>query len=246
MGELSGFTWPKRKPGAKPRSAEQLPPPSADIDYTPFPTASNPATIYRAVTRGNGAWWFASAPENPTPENAGGRFDLPRPRGTSYWGDSPDVALGERLGAGMVATPGSIPRRLITGIDIRSADGPNGKFADLGGKNVTSVFGVTGELSTTSNYPLAQAYAVALRAAGMDGIRYRARFSGDGPPNAVAVFDDNGQHEDTTRQVDPDIIQAEPIAVGMGLTVVDSASTIPPTAHHILTSLPPMRKRPTK
>lgn len=243
MGKLSGLTRRRRTPKSKPRSGQQLPAPSATLDYSTFPTAPNPAKVYRAVTRGNGGWWFATAPANPTPENSGGRFDLAGPRGTCYWADAPGAALGERFGDGMIASPGCIPRNLVTGVGILTADGPAGRFADLGGENVASVFAVTSELSSTADYPLAQSYAEAFRDAGMDGIRYRARFSGDGPPNAIAVFDDHGLREDTTRQVDTDVMDAEPVAVSMGLTVVNSASEVPPTAHIVLASLPPLRKR---
>jgi hypothetical protein len=191
--------------------------PREDLDYSGFPQREAPTKMYRAKAKANGAWYFASAPKGGV---GAGRFDLTDPRGTCYWASDAETALGER--PDMLAAPGTIPASFLEPAEIATADGADGRYADLGNRRAATHFAVTGELSKTDDYGQAQQYATTFDGAGFDGILYAARYSGDQSPNAIAIFGDKGP--DASRQVDVDTIPALDIARDMGLTIIGAPS----------------------
>ena len=70
-------------------------------------------------------------------------------------------------------------------------------LADLT-SNAATQFGVTAEIFTTGNYQRTQLWAVALRAAGYDGIRYWARHDLAHTHGCIALFDTAGEHTGAT------------------------------------------------
>lgn len=158
--------------------------------------------------RGCGAWWFASLPDTPSSPDAtgspvggvGGRFDLPAPRGTCYWATTTETAIRELVGP-FLAQHGWVSEALIADREVATARRPAGvRMASLEDPRANRDFGVLGELEATSDYAVAQAWAAAIADGGLDGVAYRARFSGPGRPNAYAFFGDAGL--DATRPVD--------------------------------------------
>ncbi|WIB65865.1 RES domain-containing protein [Curtobacterium sp. MCBD17_040] len=216
--------------------------PSDSLNYADFPTREAPPMMFRAKAKSNSAWYFSSVTAGSHGKQ-NGRFDLPAPRGTCYWAADAATALRERLGPNLLAEPGSIPQYLLDAADIASADGAPGAFADLGSPDAVTKFGVTGELSKTADYVQARKYALVFDAAGLAGIFYGARFSGDQPPNALAIFGDQGA--DPTRQVDPATIPALTVARQMGLTVIPAPAKNTAAALNVLdpTTIPAMKRR---
>lgn len=76
------------------------------------------------------------------------------------------------------------------GVVVSSARVGHGVAADLLDTDAARR-GVTGELSVTTDYPLARRWAGAFAEAGFDGIRYQPRFSSD-RAFALAIFGDEG------------------------------------------------------
>lgn len=137
--------------------------------------------LHRAHHRGRGPWWFSSS---------GGRFDLPQPEGTCYLADSPLAALRERLGP-VLGGCTRIPRSLLEESLVSRLHVPEShRLGDLRAV-AASRFGVTRELETMVPYAVPQAWARALRATGLRGVRYEPRFS-TGPVSSYAVFGDAG------------------------------------------------------
>ncbi|WIE81335.1 RES domain-containing protein [Curtobacterium sp. MCSS17_016] len=215
--------------------------PREDLAYSGFPTREAPAKMFRAKAKANGAWYFASSPKGGV---GAGRFDLTDPRGTCYWASDAATALGERLGPDMLAAPGTIPASFLEPAEVATADGADGRFADLGNRRAVTHFAVTGELSKTDDYAQAQRYATTFDSAGLAGIFYAARYSGDQSPNAIAVFGDKGP--DTSRQVDADTIPAIDVARSMGLTIIGAPSDDLAAAFDVVnpSETPAPKKRP--
>ncbi|WP_345345301.1 RES family NAD+ phosphorylase [Rhodococcus olei] len=142
-----------------------------------------------AMYRTHGAkfapWWFGTS--------LGGRFDLPGPDGTCYTAESALITLLETW-CGIQLVPSSeIAQRAISVVavtrDLHVADATS---------NAAIQFGMTSEISTTSDYDLTQQWAQTLRAADYDGIRYWARHEMTHVDACYALFAQSG---DQTRTV---------------------------------------------
>lgn len=165
-------------------------PPSRPLDGFPAHTVRPGDALHRAHRRGLGPWWFSAT---------GGRFDLPAPRGTCYLADDPLVALRERIGVvlgGADHVPVSLLEdSVVSQLHLAVAH----RVADLTSR-LASRYGVTRELETMVPYVVPQAWAVALHALGLEGVRYGPRFS-TGTVTSLAVFGPRGEGPGT---VDPD------------------------------------------
>lgn len=194
-------------------------PPSS---LTGFPrwTLKKERPVYRAHDAAHGAWFFSSA--------AGGRWALPAPEGTCYVADSAGAALRERLGRRVViqgATAAEVDASVVSRLFVPSSH----RLADLcSGRAVA--FGVTREIHTATRYSLTQEWAVALRATGVQGVRYDAPFS-TGPGRAYALWGDTGARSWTA---DPSPTPGRQVAETVGITVIaipgSVAITTPPVS----------------
>lgn len=144
-------------------------------DLTGYPACEARAR-YRAHPKGYGPWWFASNPANP---EAGGRFDLPKPKGTCYVASSPWVAARESLGPevtnGWITDSPKWQNLQVSTIEPADRPDPTRKIANSKVQAAANFH--TGELPTDTPYDLPRRWAGALCAHGFGGIRYRARFS---------------------------------------------------------------------
>ena len=121
------------------------------------------------------AWWFSS--------DGSGRFDLPIPYGTCYLAEDALAAFLETTrGLTILSEDFLSGRRLFT-----SELASQLRLADLTAAAAYG-YGVTGELSSTSDYMYPQAWARALHAAGFHGIRYHVRHDPRSDLVAVAWF----------------------------------------------------------
>jgi hypothetical protein len=173
------------------RTGQQPPDPS--LDYADFPAASLSAGT--EVVRAHGLkspWWFSS----------GGRFGLPKPAGTSYFGDDVAVCLRERLGVitkAAVISPSVVANTRVSFLTMprawRCANLTDSSTAEYGVTNALAAEPpLLDEESGKETYQLGPSWAAILYAAGFQGIRYLARFT-PGPPNAWALFGKFGAKE---------------------------------------------------
>ncbi|MGN6413393.1 RES family NAD+ phosphorylase [Flexivirga sp.] len=135
-----------------------------------------------------GCWYFASVPPDPAMES--GRFDLPAPEGTCYFGATPATAAFERVGR-FTAKHRPVPADFLVGRVVTEIDG---RLLPRHAINLASrraaVLGVTGELFTMSDYTIPQQWAHAIRQLGHDALKYTPRFTPGG--HAVAYFGQAG------------------------------------------------------
>lgn len=140
--------------------------------------------MYRCHRAKFGPWWFGTSLR--------GRFDLPGPDGTCYTAESELITLLETWGGIQLIPSPEIAQRVISAVvvnrELRVADATS---------NAAIGFGMTAEISTTSDYALTQQWAQALRAAGFDGIRYWARHEMTHVHACFAVFAQSGDQTST-------------------------------------------------
>lgn len=203
---------------ARDRPAQR--PPRHGLDFARFPARTlRPSTrlrIHRAKRRGREAWWFASCPDDGP---GGGRFDLPSPRGTCYWATTAEAAIRELVGP-FLAEHGWVSAALIADRELATAPRPAGlRMASLEDPRANREFGVLGELDAMADYAVPQRWAASIADGGLDGIAYRARFSGPGRPNAYAFFGDAGV--DASRPVDAAVTDVDAtVCAAAGIEVV--------------------------
>ncbi|WP_370185150.1 RES family NAD+ phosphorylase [Rhodococcus wratislaviensis] len=157
--------------------------PSPDTLRGRFPVHAVPAgtTTYRTHGAKFAPWWFGTS--------LGGRFDLPGP---CYTAESELITLLETwCGIAIIPSP-EIAHRVISAVavtrDLYLADATS---------NAAIGFGMTSEISTTTDYALTQQWAHAFRAAGFDGIRYWARHEMTHVHACYALFAPNGDQTST-------------------------------------------------
>ncbi len=161
--------------------------PPTDVDHR-FPAARlRRVRWFRAHRERGGAdggcWYFSST----SVPGGGGRFDLSEPLGTCYLAATALAAARER-----VARAGEVVfAHEVAGVVVSAVRADLGRTADLLSTRAAN-HGVTGELSTTTDYGLGQAWAAALHAAGFASIRYQPRFSTD-RVDALAIFGPTGE-----------------------------------------------------
>ena len=233
------------------RGASAQPGPPSDL--TAFPAVALPVgtTVFRSVTV-NGAsgdpWAYGHFAND-----AGGRFNVPSPRGTMSVARSQLTAIMERIGAvEPLPTKASGPTGLAAGsvvnerfIDEASASKvfvytlrvatARSRIANLHHADANMKYSVTGELGDGADiYPVSQAWAAALDAAGFDGIQYHTRFDTRRDDEALgyALF---GDETDTVGGLDQigDPTALTKLAAGVGLKLIRKT---PPT--RLVSALP--------
>jgi hypothetical protein len=143
--------------------------------------------LHRAHTAGNSPWWFSS--------DLSGRFDLTAPNGTCYLATDLTSALRERFGHALVrqgvVTFEAAARTVVSTLQV-----PDARWlANICSPRAAAFRGMTREIGTCPSYRLPQEWAAAFFSSGRHaGIRYQTRFSTSAAANAVALFDDAGQH----------------------------------------------------
>ncbi|MGA8260550.1 MAG: RES family NAD+ phosphorylase [Arenicellales bacterium] len=137
-------------------------------------------------------WWFASANAD---ETGGGRFDLPEPMGTCYFGTRPESALLEALQARLVNLPREeLTVRRMARVTV-PAEAPDA--AMLTARRVAGEFGITAELWAGGNRALTRRWAGAIRRDGWWAIYAGVAHDPSGRLRAVALFDHAGEHAPT-------------------------------------------------
>lgn len=131
-------------------------------------------------------WWFCTCGEC--------RFDLsvddPSGWGTLYAGTDPVTGVIEMIGPELDQRP--ITRTFLSTRTIWTLGYDQVMMiADLHHPSAFG-FGVTNELTSMVPYDIPQAWAAALAARGLDGIRYRTRFSTGSAATGLAIFDEAG------------------------------------------------------
>jgi hypothetical protein len=153
-------------------------------------------TVYRVWrvlatdgTRRSHPWWFRSVPANP---QEGGRFDLPDPMGTCYFGDTPVGAVIEGLQAflRLVPTAELRARRLAT-VQVPDEVPP---AADLTARALVGRHGVTAALWAGGDRALTQRWAAAFRRDGWWGLYGGMQHDPSGRLRGWAWFDHAGAH----------------------------------------------------
>lgn len=131
--------------------------------------------LYRVHRVSRSPWWFSS--------DGSGRFDLSSPRGTCYLAEDPLAALLEvARGLTILSDAFLAERRLFTTTLASEL-----RVADLTAP-AAYAFGVTAELSATSDYVEPHRRAAMLHAAGFDGVRYHVRHDPTGAQIGVGWF----------------------------------------------------------
>lgn len=141
-------------------------------------------------------WWFASVltdnGENGDDPAAGGRFDLPAPAGTCYFGTRPEAALLEALQMRLVNLPRTeLAVRRIAGVHCPDA-APDA--AMLTSRRLTGRFGINAELWAGRDRALTRRWAAALRRDGWWALYAGICHDPTGRLRAVALFDHAGAH----------------------------------------------------
>lgn len=169
---------------ARSEPAQQAPP-DTDSLRTRLPQARPAGRLFREHQHrksadDGGCWWFSSSGE--------GRFDLEKPRGTCYLGETEGVAVRERCGR-LMAMRLPISEDLYSDRVISEVAQPalGDMLADLTSPASLEA-GVTAELATTSDYGLSQAWAAACDVAGFGGLTYSPRFTPSGRETVSAIF----------------------------------------------------------
>lgn len=134
-------------------------------------------------------WWFASAVADAV---AGGRFDLPAPMGTCYFGTRPEAALLEALQMRLTNLPrNELKIRRIAKV-AAPADAPDA--AMLTARTVAGTFGITVELWAGRDRILTRRWAAAIRRDGWWALYAGTAHDPSGHLRAVALFDHGGAH----------------------------------------------------
>jgi hypothetical protein len=134
-------------------------------------------------------WWFASA---ATDSDDGGRFDLPEPMGSCYFGSSPEAAVLEALQMRLTNLP-EVELRIRRPARIRSpASAPDA--AMFTAARVAGEFGITAELWAGRNRPLTCRWAQATRRDGWWALYSGVSHDPSGRLRAIALFDRCGAH----------------------------------------------------
>jgi hypothetical protein len=175
--------------------------------------------LFRVTREGNGPWWFSS--------DGAGRFDLTEPRGTCYLADDPVVAVLESFGPlwpGLGVSRAFVDRRRLWAIALP-------QHVDAADTTVRAArpFGVTAELATITPYDLAQRWAAAFAAAGLEGVRARARHD-PGGGRSLAWFGAAGERKGWRRgrstAIDDDVLARITAALGTPFAPIPMAGDI--------------------
>lgn len=144
------------------------------------------ASLYRAHRAHRSPWWSSS--------DGSGRFDLPLPAGTCYMAEEPLAALLETARGLTLLSEEFLAGRRLFSVSLPAPF----RLADLTAPAAYG-FGVTAELSATTDYTAPRAWAQALRRAGFDGIRYHVRHDPRSMLTGTALFGRAGRAKNAPR-----------------------------------------------
>jgi len=159
-----------------------------------------------------------------------GRFDLPVPEGTCYLASTAQAAARERVGPDIAASgrvADSILRdRVVSALELPA----DARAANLDSDRASDRYGITAELSVMTPYAVPQAWAVALRSAGFDGIVGQLRFTLS-RHHGLALFGQSGARPDWRSDPAPQLLVD--VVRDMGVRVIsppddDQVSVIAP------------------
>lgn len=191
-----------------------------------FPAAAWVAELHR-VSEWPGPWWYAAVAAVDDP--CGGRFDLPRPRGTCYLAESLDGALVEKLlrTQAKVVVAERLEELFHATVTVRAAPAT----ADLASPAATG-FGLNAEVHATLDYRTPRRWAHALWRRRWRALRYLLRGDVTGRQAGRALFGSAGLHARApagmSTQVRPlDRTRAERLLADRGVTVRPIPSHVP-------------------
>ena len=121
-----------------------------------------------------------------------GRFDLAPPLGTCYFGDDPLASFVEVFREAAVVAESLVMAKELSLLRPRD----EGQLADVTHPR-SRRYGITGEIHTTTDYEVTQAWAAAFQRAGFDGVRYRVRHDPAQDLVGLALFGPTGLHDDS-------------------------------------------------
>lgn len=132
--------------------------------------------LYRIHSARRHPWWFS--------QDGSGRFDLPAsgPYGTCYWAREPLGCFLEVFRYSHLVPEQEIVARRIARVEM-----PGLEVADCT-SGLSRRFGLTGEIHSTPNYSITQAWARAFQEAGFDGIQYLLRHDPGQKLRGIALF----------------------------------------------------------
>jgi hypothetical protein len=158
-------------------SPRGLPAPPDDLPELPG-TKLGAKHLWRIHAADVAPWFFDISPD--------GRFNLAE-SGTCYLAEEPIGAFVEKFGR-LLRPGGVIPEPLVDAQRLSKLRPPKANVVDLTDPTVLGLIGLTAEIHSTSDYNLTQGWALALKEAGYDGIRYKARHDPRGQLVSVALF----------------------------------------------------------
>lgn len=152
----------------------------------PIRTLREGTPIHRIHHDELGPFWFGSADPD-----AGGRFDLATPSGSSYWALQPEAAFLERLARRPVTV---LPLELIDRFHLSTVELPRELVAANSPVQRARGFGLTAEFHTTSRYPITRRWAAALVGAGHAALLAIPRHDVTARLRALTLFGRGGEH----------------------------------------------------
>lgn len=158
-------------------SRRGLPAPPDDLPELPS-TKLGAKPLWRIHAADVAPWFFDVGPD--------GRFNLSE-SGTCYLAEEPIGAFVEKFGR-LLRPGGVIPEPLVDAQRLSRLRPPKANVVDLTDPKVLGLTGLTAEIHSTSDYNPTQGWALALREAGHDGIRYKARHDPRGELVSIALF----------------------------------------------------------
>ena len=191
-----------------------------------FPVAAWVPELHR-LSEWPGVWWYSTVATADDP--SGGRFDLPRPRGTCYLAESLDGALVQKLLR--TETKIVVAERLEELFHATVAVGAARATADLTSPAATG-FGLNAEVHATLDYRAPRRWADALWRRGWRALRYLLRGNVAGRQAGRALFGSAGLHARAptgmSTKVRPlDRTRAEQLLADRGVTVRPIPSSVP-------------------
>lgn len=165
-------------------------PPEDPAALARFPTRTLRAgtSIHRIHHAELGPFWFGSSEATAA---AGGRFDLPSPRGSSYWALQPEAAFLERLARRPVTV---VPLELLDRFHLSTVDLPDELEVANSPVKRSRGFGLTAEFHSTSLLTRTRRWAAALAAAGHPGLLAIPRHDVTARLRTLTLFGQSGEH----------------------------------------------------
>lgn len=165
------------------RGQRHLTPPPEDLSGFPTRALTPARRLWRIHWADREAWWFCSDLEH--------RFGLSSPLGTCHLAENPLGSLLEVFTDVRGIAGDEIDARRLSELHVPSRI----RLADCTSARARG-FGCTGEIHTTIDYGLTQAWAVAFAEARFEGIRYYVRHDPSLALVGIALFGHAGRPKD--------------------------------------------------